>query len=89
MSVQFSPTRGVFQRDPSSPYLFVLAMERLGHLINRAINLGEWCPIRISRPSPPFSFLFINDNLLLFGEASIQQMMVIKDCLEVFGLASG
>lgn len=63
-------------------------MEQLGHLINRVVNLSEWCPIRISRHDAPLSFLFFANDLLLFGEAFVQQILVIKDCLEVFGLAS-
>lgn len=33
LSEEFSPSRGVHQGDPLSPYLFVLGMERLGHFI--------------------------------------------------------
>lgn len=64
-------------------------MKRLGYLINKAVNLGEWCLIKISRHGPPLSFLFFSDDLLLFGEAFVQQIMVTKDYLVVFGLASG
>ncbi|KAH1160582.1 hypothetical protein GYH30_032066 [Glycine max] len=34
----FSPNIGVRQRDPIAPYLFVLCLERLSHLINLVMN---------------------------------------------------
>ena len=45
----FKPKRGIRQGDAISPYIFVLCMERLGHLINDSMNSGrQWKPIRIS-----------------------------------------
>lgn len=37
----FTPSGGVKQGDLISPYLFVLTMERLGHMIQGAVNDGR------------------------------------------------
>ena len=52
----FKPSRGIRQGDPISPYLFILCMERLGHIINRAVAEGLWKPIKLSRYGPPCIF---------------------------------
>ncbi|XP_061376295.1 uncharacterized protein LOC133318322, partial [Gastrolobium bilobum] len=70
---EFRPTRGLRQGDPLSPYLFVLCMERLAHLISQAVDHRRWKPVRIKRGAPQISHLFFADDLLLFAEASQEQ----------------
>ncbi|XP_028785542.1 uncharacterized protein LOC114741444 [Neltuma alba] len=85
----FLPSRGIRQGDPLSPYVFVLVMERLTHIIQEAERKGEWKAIRIGRRGPSVTHLMFADDLLLFGEATLQQIKVVKDCLRRFGEASG
>lgn len=88
-SEEFSPSRGLRQGDPISPYLFVLCMERLGHAIKLELSRRKWKPLKLSPSGPPITHLFFADDLILFGEASLQQMSIIKTCLLRFCEASG
>ena len=85
----FSPSRGIRQGDPLSPYIFVLCMERLNQVIEEAIIMNKWKPIRASRTGPQLSNLCFADDIILFGEATVEQALVIHQCLQRFCGASG
>lgn len=85
----FQPSRGVRQGDPLSPYLFVLCMEKLAHLIQAASKDGRWKPIRLTKTGPPISHLFFADDIILFAEASMDQVAMINRCLKTFCESSG
>lgn len=76
----FTPSRGIRQGDPISPYIFVLCIERLSHGINDAVKRGHWKPIKLSRGGTSLSHLFFADDLILLAEASCRQAMVIMKC---------
>ncbi|RDX90298.1 putative mitochondrial protein, partial [Mucuna pruriens] len=67
---EFSPSRGVRQGDPISPYLFVFYMERLTYLIEREVSYNNRKPIKLCRTELSISHLFFVDDLLLFGKTS-------------------
>ena len=63
-------------------------MEKLAHLIQSNISSGNWRLIRLNKGGPPLSHLFFADDLIIFAEARLDQVQVIKDCLNAFGGAS-
>ena len=85
---EFSPSRGIRQGDPLSPYLFVLCMERLSLLIQQKLDLKLWKPLMISRDIG-LSHLFYADDVFLFGQASLANLDLIMTVLNDFGEESG
>lgn len=83
------PGRGIRQDDSISPYIFVICMERLGHIINQAVSKGSWKAIRLSKNGPLISHLLFVDDMVLFAEASSAQIQIILNCLKKFSSGSG
>lgn len=86
---EFFPTRGIRQGDPLSPYLFVLCIERLFHLVSLAVDHKLWRPIQLNRGDPFISHLAFTDDLILFAEASLDQAHMMQSVLDIFCSSSG
>ena len=89
MSEVFRPQCGIRQGDPLSPYIFVLCMEKLSHIIHQKLHDGVWKPVKTSRGGPDIYHLFFADDLILFGKASLQQAIVMREALDLFCDLSG
>jgi hypothetical protein len=65
-SQPFSPTRGIRQGDPLSPFLFVIMAEGLGRYLKAFILEGslKGLPLHNIQPTPSHS-QFVDDTLLL------------------------
>lgn len=85
----FKPTRGLRQGDPLSPYLFVLCMEKLSHMIHMAVEERKWKGLRASKNGPNITHLFYADDLMIFAEADESACRHIMDALNHFCGMSG
>jgi hypothetical protein len=88
-SEYFSPQCGIRQGDPMSPYLFVLSMDKLTHIISDAIETGKWKAMRAGRHGPLISHLMFADDLLIFGQATTETMTAVREALDKFSDMSG
>ncbi|WJX68278.1 hypothetical protein P8452_52666 [Trifolium repens] len=81
--------RGLKQGDPLAPFLFLLVVEGFGGAMSKAVeyNLYKGFPIR--NGGLIISHLQYADDTLCVGEASVENLWVIKAILRRFELASG
>jgi hypothetical protein len=64
------PTRGIRQRDPLSPYFFILCAEGLSTMLRKAELDRRIMGLPITRGGTRISHLFFADNSLLFCRSS-------------------
>jgi mannosylglycoprotein endo-beta-mannosidase len=61
---EFKPTRGIWQGDLDSPYLFIVAVEGLSCVLKKSVIEPHGIPL--AQTVPPIShLLFAHDNMLL------------------------
>ena len=88
----FPSPKGLRQGDPLSPYLFVIGMEALSCLINRAVegNYFDGSRIVVGREEDlVISHLLYADDTLIFFQANIEQLKYLSWILMWFEALSG
>ena len=67
------PSRGIRQRDPLSPFLFLLYTKGLHGLISKEAYQGDIWGYSLPRNSPHLTHLLFTDDSLLFCRATMQE----------------
>jgi hypothetical protein len=86
---QVNIARGLKQRDPLVPFLFLLVVERIGLLMSRAVSLCFFKPFLIKNSGVSVSHLQYADDTLFIGEACMENLWCVKAILRWFELMSG
>ncbi|WZZ65076.1 hypothetical protein YC2023_076446 [Brassica napus] len=84
----FKGKRGLRQGDPLSPYLFVIAMNCLSHMLNKAVRQNRF-NYHTSCASTKLTHLSFADDLLIFIDGSIDSVQQVLQVLKEFENRSG
>jgi hypothetical protein len=74
MSTPFTPTRGLRQGDPLSPYLFLFVADGLSTLISRKINSGALQELKICRMSQEYHISSLQTIHCYFSEPQLNKL---------------
>lgn len=79
----FTPSRGLRQGDPLSPYLFLLCMKGFSTMVNQAELKGDIQSENVARGTSITHLLFV-DDCVLFCSATRQEWMKLQNILTAY-----
>jgi hypothetical protein len=85
----FSPKRGLRQGDPLSPYLFIICVDVLSALLNKAQQDKVIHGVKIAPGAPEITHLFFADDSLMFCRANEEEATQVQRIITRYQLASG
>jgi hypothetical protein len=88
-SQPFSPSRGLRQGDPLSPFLFVIMAEGLGRYIKTSIGNGSLQGLPLHGLQPATSHSQFIDDTMLMSTPTVQEANKLSSILSDFSNATG
>ncbi|XP_042952198.1 uncharacterized protein LOC122289281 [Carya illinoinensis] len=85
----FTPTRGLRQGDPLSPYLFIMCAEGLTSLLQIAERDGSIQGVSASKRGLKINHLLFADDCVIFSRAKMEEWTRIMYLLAIYERASG
>jgi hypothetical protein len=85
----FTPTRGLRQGDPLSPYLFLLCAEGLSSLLLYEEEVGGNDGVRVCRNAPSVSHLLFADDSLILMKTDMNNATSLQQVLDTYCANSG
>jgi hypothetical protein len=85
----FTPSRGIRQGDPLSPYLFLICAEGLSSLLAYEEMTGGIKGIKVCRDAPSVSRLLFADDSLILMSADMTNATALHNALDLYCASSG
>ena len=86
---EFDICRGLLQGDPLSPFLFIISMEGLHDVIQKAVTLKLVNGVKIGNDDLPLSHLMYADDVIFFGDWNLQNASNLIGISQFFYVMSG
>ncbi|KAM0052219.1 putative RNA-directed DNA polymerase [Helianthus debilis subsp. tardiflorus] len=86
---EFRCQKGLRQGDPLSPFLFLVVMEALSCMVNKACSVGRFKGVKLPNGGPTVSNLLYADDALILGEWEEGNILTVARMLRVFYACSG
>ncbi|KAL5577529.1 hypothetical protein UlMin_019228 [Ulmus minor] len=84
-----TPSRGIRQGDPLSPYLFVICAHGFSELLINFERQNLFKGVKIAPSCPSITHLFFADDSLIFCRAKRADCFQLRQCLVLYEKASG
>lgn len=81
--------RGIHQRDPISPYLYLICAKGLSSLLESAERRGDIRGVAVTRGGIRVNHLLFADDSVIFGRAKLTELVKIQGLLSTYEKALG